>query len=1051
MSMRIILNKFFLFILLTFLVISAGGQNSKAGKTEQPEWQKKYSDPKVIREMFVSPPMFYAPHPFWFWDDTIKDEHFAASMIDEMAKQRLNPGYAHPRGPQVLPWDQLNTKYPSLPKEQYLEKPWFNSFGNALQKAKDKGLTLGYVDEYDWPSGQAAGRVLKQHPELEAKYLDWKRYEVRGKSIVEYDSVDFAVAGKMIDKKIDAKSLQVIGEGSRIKWTAPEGDWVVYTYTKKFHAGIDGGKVNYLDPKLLDVFIPLVHEQYAKHIGNDMRKTIPGSFVDHEGDYGWRMAWSEYLGQRYNEMKGRDMRLWLPLLTEKDNDGLYVKARCDWFDAISDVYNKSFFVPLVDWLSKHNMYYISNLWEESLLLQATAMGDFMRVTRTATMPGTDCLMMRSQDVHDFKEVQTISELEDRPFMSEIMGAAGWEQTPEMMKMTINSITSYGVNHVVPHGINVNRKAETIPFPPDWFTDNPYWQYLHYWTDFSRRASFMTRQTKLVADVLLINPQESIWANSEGIFSHDEGLGTAMSEGTDVWDKRSIETNQIYSDAMRVMNKNNIDFLIADKYYLEKGKVKSADKSAKITINNHEFSALVLPPAGVISQVAATKILEFAKNGGVVVILGELPSGSPEVGLNDTVIINQMTALMQLPNVINLSADKNKLDKMVTALNEKVKPQIRLENAGRLYTTHRRIANNDFYWLANNTDSVRNFTAWLRDGEGVAEIWNCETGEIKTVASGKDKEYNKVSLTLQPYEAYWLVFNPEGKPQIKSVPVKNPVKEIALDGKWTLSYPVKDTVYKTTAKALFSSDQVINEEKLKLGFDDSALKYTSFILGLKSIDASLKKEKNAINENNATNYIYWRVNIPFGSKSMIFSPNMTGTNVWIDGKKTILSGTSIELPVDARLLSFASLVNSEKLPTYPLKFVVGSKSDCTLQSWYSLGLEQYTGYIDYETVMKTDEIGSKISIDLGKVKFMAEVFVNDKSVGARLWPPFAFDISKELKQGENKIKIRIGNLMVNEMWMKDDMAKLRIYGFVGTPDFNKYNAGLYGPIKLSIFK
>ncbi len=28
-------------------------------------------------------------------------------------------------------------------------------------------------------------------------------------------------------------------------------------------------------------------------------------------------------------------------------------------------------------------------------------------------------------------------LEDRPFMSEIMGVAGWEQTPAMMKMTIN--------------------------------------------------------------------------------------------------------------------------------------------------------------------------------------------------------------------------------------------------------------------------------------------------------------------------------------------------------------------------------------------------------------------------------------------------------------------------------------------------------------------------------------------------------------------------------------------------------------------------------------
>jgi len=62
---------------------------------------------------------------------------------------------------------------------------------------------------------------------------------------------------------------------------------------------------------------------------------------------------------------------------------------------------------------------------------------------------------------------------------------------------------------VPHGINLNRTLETIPYPPDWFTENPYWRYLHLWTDFARRASFVNRQGRLVADVLLYNPLKSI--------------------------------------------------------------------------------------------------------------------------------------------------------------------------------------------------------------------------------------------------------------------------------------------------------------------------------------------------------------------------------------------------------------------------------------------------------------------------------------------------------------------------------------------------------------
>ncbi len=1017
-------------IKITYIVLAILGMTGTAKTYGQPEWQKKYNDPKAIHEMFSNPPMFYAPHTFWFWDDTIKDEHFAASMIDEMAKQRLNPGYAHPRGA------RRSTVYPSLPLDQYLEKPWFNSFGNALQKAKDKGMTLGFCDEYEWPSGQAAGRVLKLHPELEAKYLDWKRHEVQGKSTVLYDSADFAVAGKIVDGKMDASSLQLIGEGNNLKWTAPEGNWVVYTYVKKYHAGYDGGKVNYLDPKLMDVFMPLVHEQYAKHFGNEMGKSIPGVFVDNEGDYGWQMAWSEYFAQRYKEIKNRDIRLWLPLLTEKDNAGLFAKARCDWYDVVSDVYNECFFEPLVDWLKQRNMYYISNLWEESLLFQSQAIGDFMRITRTATMPGTDCLEMKSQDVHDFKEVQSIAEFEDRPFMSEIMGVAGWVQTPEMMKMTINSITSFGVNHVVPHGIYVNRRLETIPYPADWYTENPYWPYLHYWTDFSRRAAFVTRQSTLVADVILINPLESVWALTESYFSNEK---------TKQWDERSVETEQMYSDAMREMNKNNIDFLVADKYYLDNGKVKSDNKSTKISINNHEFSAMVLPPVCVISHAASNKILEFAKSGGTVIILGVLPQGSPEQGMKDDVIISQMNTLKQLPNVINVAADKNRLGKMVTVLNEKVKPQIRLENSGRLYTAHRKIATTNFYWFANNTDTTRTFTAWMRDGEGAAEIWNCETGEIKTVASKKDNGYNKVSLTLLPYEGYWLVFNPEGKIQNESNQAKIYAKEIILDGKWTLSYPGKEAIYKTTAKIQASADNAINEEKLKPGYDDSDWKYFR-------IEKPKSKTDTTIPEKAENKFTYWRTQIPVGSKSMVFPSSMIGTDIWIDGKKTHLTDTSMNLPTNAGLLSFVWPSENQKLVlTSSFKFIVGKKENCTLQSWYTYGLQQYTGYIDYETTIKMNETGSTVSIDLGKVKYMAEVFVNDKSVGARLWPPFVFNISKELKQGENKIRIRIGNLMVGDIWIKEDLGKLRNWGWRGAPDFDKYDAGLFGPVKLLMTK
>ena len=86
-------------------------------------------------------------------------------------------------------------------------------------------------------------------------------------------------------------------------------------------------------------------------------------------------------------------------------------------------------------------------------------------------------------------------------------------------------------------------------------------------------------------------------------------------------------------------------------------------------------------------------------------------------------------------------------------------------------------------------------------------------------------------------------------------------------------------------------------------------------------------------------------------------------------------------------------------------------------------------------------------NLGKVLHMAEVWVNGQKVGERLWPPFKFDLSKVVKEGNNKIRIRIGNLMVNSMGIKDDLGTLRHWGWDGVPDDASFDAGLFGPVKI----
>jgi len=846
-------------------------QNILAQSSEV-EWKKKY-DYSQTKEKFAEPPLFYAPHAFWFWD-TALDTAQTASMAREMTKQRLNPGYAHPRHAEAP-----LTAFPGLPREEWLSPLWFQSIKSAAREAGNAGMTLGYCDEYWWPSGRADGKVLEKAPDLAAKALEWVRTVGAEGELLNLKASKVTVVAQLSkDGLLNSNSLKIIGEGKEFKWKVPAGKWVVYSYNIK-KSKLDVGSVNYLNPKLMDVFIPIAHEPYFSSVGKEMGKTIPGVFVDNEGDYGSKMAWSEYLVERYQEMKGSDMRKFLPLLTEKDSEGLWVKVRYDWFDVVSDIYSSQFLGRLSDWLLDRDMYYISNLWEESLMLQTRAVGDFMRAQREVTMPGNDCLLMYSQNVHDFKETQSVCEFEDRPFMTELMGVAGWQQTPSQMKMTINAVTAWGVTHTVPHGINLNRKLETIPYPADWFIENPYWRYLHLWTDFARRASFVNRQGKLSADILLFNPLESVWALSEGYFTSPAG---------DVWPDKAVEINNTYSSAMNVLTKAWQDYLIGDNHYLDKAEVvKSGKGVTQLKIGDYNFTVLVLPPMFILSQSTSKKIIELAKAGGSVILLGDLPKGSPQVGLNDPKIKERMNELLTLPTVINLSGQANKMELLPKKIKEVIEPQIEMVGGNLpLLISHREIEDKDFYWLANNSSIKEVVTLSLRDGNGKAEIWNCETGEIEKVTYSEINTRNQIELTFDPYEAFWLVFDSSNNPSIEEKTQPINLVEAKLIEPWKINYPETDFINVTSAHSLIIGDTITHSNFLESDFDDSEWNYLNIVGNIR-----LEGTWNATMFYNPDpdtkrfyRYEFDLAEIPKGAVVNINGDN--GVKFWVNGKSIV---------------------------------------------------------------------------------------------------------------------------------------------------------------------
>lgn len=1056
-----------LFLLLGVLVsLNAGISLAKASETTTPA-PKTWGDRKEIsfsdlQAGFKNPPLAYAPFMFWFWDTPMTPEAkaMAAEMAAKVSGQRINPGY-----PNAIP-----TPWGAMPPEQWLSKDWFEALDGALAEAKKAGTYMGFCDEYGFPGGQAAGRVLAAHPELKSESLNWKIQDVTGGTTVSLPDAFFTVAARVTKRpeavpakstigpwiwhptangdgqkvyfrtqfevdpnrpikyldlsltaddgwtlyvngkrvasddfwvriiqqdlrpyvhpgintiaiegrnntspsgltvgirtiyedgteenvfsgadwrcspsadegwfqpefddsgwddavvvaeaggapwnktfysqdnpaEIDSASLQVIGEGGAFDWTAPEGEWRIYSF-EKFHLSWSGSAVNYLDERLPEAFIKIAYEPYAEHFGERLGETLIGAWRDNEGAYGYKLAWADSLQARYQEKKGEDIRRMMPLLIDRDAGGKWAKARWDWFDVISGVYADGYWQKSTDWLLAHGLYCTINAWEETLMLQAAAAADHFRVQRASTFPGVDSLSKHWVGTHDFKEAQSVSEFENRRLMSETLGVVGWDMTPALMKRATNLTTAWGVSQFVAHINILSRNIKALGWPPDWYTQNPYFPYLHLWADYTRRANFITSHGHTAPEVLLLNPMDSVWVLSgDGLFDPNVPLDLLRLNGNFGADVFRMDI--VYKEAIEHLTAGRVEFLSSDNHYMRQLELKDG----KLVRADFAFRSVVMPPMLVMPLDVAAKLLAFAEAGGSVYSLGELPTVSTENGANDAALIKLMDRLRTLPSFVSC---KSGLAPEIAKPAGGLTPTITFRSGEfDLIQQHRRIDGRDLFWLVNDTATTQTAGLSVRSAKGAATIWNAETGEIRPISSRQTSDNSEVELTFEPNEAYYLVFDPSGS---ATAPVSSPaeVTSVPLEGPWT-----------------------------------------------------------------------WRIDP--------------------DGQ-----------------------------PPLPNPFVVPddliSGVERGLESWNAHGLAAFSGYVDYTTEFKAPRGATQL--DLGRVEHLAEVWVNDKPVGARLWAPYTFNIAAALRPGKNTLRIRVGNLIANNMGQLVE-------------------AGLFGPVTLKI--
>ena len=129
---------------------------------------------------------------------------------------------------------------------------------------------------------------------------------------------------------------------------------------------------------------------------------------------------------------------------------------------------------------------------------------------------------------------------------------------------------------------------------------------------------------------------------------------------------------------------------------------------------------------------------------------------------------------------------------------------------------------------------------------------------------------------------------------------------------------------------------------------------------------------------------------------------------------------------------------------------------TAGDWRTRGLAWFSGRALYKkTVEIQKDPGRRYVLDLGRVCFYAEIWVNGSLCDTRVWEPYKTDITKALKDGRNEIAVVVANSAACErrhMLVDEGMALAwNRYWNEDNIDREPENlvSGLLGPVKLEV--
>ncbi|PWM99062.1 MAG: hypothetical protein DBX37_05520 [Massilioclostridium sp.] len=543
-------------------------------------------------------------------------------------------------------------------------------------------------------------------------------------------------------------------------WQHPSGEQKYGNYQVD-HFGKAGSQaiIDYWENNLLPYY------------GEDF-KNASALFID-SLEFTTHLDWTLGLLDDFKAYKNYDITAYLPAVYDTDSQGNYSgepqpdfqfnknsdALQNDYKDTLTQLYIENHLKPLSEFCEKHGVdlrYQTS--YGKSLELPQTAM--YVDIPETETLYGKDIIdfyRLQSGAVHmTDKEIYSIEASPEQNISIDLgsfvynmfrgngeEGAGNYQQTWDDQMWHVQRAFAGGVNQIVFHGHSYNGQYDgegnengyvagtqwpgfegfgANSWSNSWGDRIPSWKHAQSYTDYIARNQYILRQGESKVDLAIYAQRyfEKIdFSGAEKVYKDDELL---------------TQSGYTY------------DFVSPSALSLENAVVSNG----RLDESGPAYKAIILNQQETLTVDAANQLLNYAKQGFPIIIVGDAPS--QDAFCENADIAGIVSEIMACDSVVQVSGTAS----VPQALEQLgVTPDVSYSQQDYVINVHRQTDSTDFYYLYNygNADNypaakeIQPVTTEVTlQGSGIPYFLNTWTGEV-TPVSQYTRNGNSVTIPV----------------------------------------------------------------------------------------------------------------------------------------------------------------------------------------------------------------------------------------------------------------------------------------------------------------